>query len=157
MTSHESLLTSHTSKIRGLLLLFLTIVLLPIAGIIAAEEKEETASYFGDWTNAHGDTLQIKSDSIQVNDEKPVRYDDITEDSDGSFFVLQIKDGNGPSYFEGKFLRITFSKDPDRFTMSIYKTLADALKKQNEVKRVEWSAPAEDDEEQEADGDDAEE
>ena len=104
--------------------------------------KEEAASYFGDWTNAHGDTLQITSDSIQVNDEKPVRYDDITEDSDGSFFVLQIKDGNGSSYFEGKFLRITFGKDPDRFTMSIYKTLADALKKENEVKRVRMDRAA---------------
>ncbi|PYI40610.1 MAG: hypothetical protein DMC57_09865, partial [Verrucomicrobia bacterium] len=53
---------------------------------------------------------------------------------------------NGSSYFEGKFLRITFGKDPDRFTMSIYKTLADALKKENEVKRVEWTAPPEEDE-----------
>src|SRR5437660_1025686 len=145
MTSHESLLTSHTSKIRGLLLLFLTIVLLPIAGIIAAEEKEEAASYFGDWTNAHGDTLQITSDNIRVNDEKAVRYDDITEDSDGSFFVLEIKDQSEPSYFEGKFLRITFGKDPDRFTMSIYKTLEDALKKQNEIKHIEWTAPPEED------------
>jgi hypothetical protein len=30
--------------------------------------------------------------------------------------------------------------------MSIYKTLADALKKENEVKHVEWSAPPEEDE-----------
>jgi hypothetical protein len=30
--------------------------------------------------------------------------------------------------------------------MSIYKTLPDALKKQNEVKRIEWSAPAGEDE-----------
>jgi hypothetical protein len=81
-----------------------------------------------------------------VNEEKPVRYDDITEDSDGSFFVLQIKNQSESSYFEGKFLRITFGKDPDRFTMSIYKTLEDVLKKQNEVKHIEWSAPPEEDE-----------
>ena len=82
------------------------------------------------------------SDSIKVNEEKPVRYDDITEDSDGSFFVLQIKDDS--AYFGGKFVRIVFGKDPDRFTMSIYKTLPDALKKENEVKHVEWSAQTED-------------
>ena len=79
---------------------------------------------------------------MKVNDEKPVRYDDITEDSDGSFFVLQMKDASGSSYFEGKFLRITFGKDPDRFTMSIYKTLPDALKKENEVKRVRMDRAA---------------
>ena len=135
-------MTSLFSHIRVLLLL-LAIMFVPTMGIAATEEKEEAASYFGDWTNAHGDTLQITSDNIQVNEEKPVRYDDITEDSDGSFFVLQIKDGSESSYFEGKFLRITFGKDPDRFTMSIYKTLADALKKENEVKRIEWTAPPE--------------
>ena len=135
--------TSHFSNVR-FFLPFLAILFVAATRIAATEEKEETASYFGDWTNAHGDTLQITSDSIQVNDEKPVRYDDITEDSDGSFFVLQIKDDS--AYFGGKFLRIVFGKDPDRFTMSIYKTLADALKKENEVKRVEWTAPPEEDE-----------
>jgi hypothetical protein len=30
--------------------------------------------------------------------------------------------------------------------MSIYKALADALKKENEVKRVEWTVPPEEDE-----------
>jgi hypothetical protein len=53
------------------------------------------------------------------------------------------------SYFGGNFLRITFGKDPDRFTMSIYKTLPDTLKKENEVKRIEWSAPAPEEEEKE--------
>jgi hypothetical protein len=148
MTAHFSLLTSHISKIRGLLLL-LTIVLLPIARIAATDEEEE-APYFGDWTNAHGDVLHITSDTIQVNQEKPVRYDDITEDSDGSFFVLQIKEQSESSYFDGKFLRVIFGKDPDRFTMSIYKTLADALKRENEVKHTEWSAQTEEDEDDSA-------
>ena len=124
----------------------LTIVLLPVIRITATAEEEEATPYYGDWENAHGDKLQITSDSIRVNEEKLVRYDDITEDSDGSFFVLQLKDQSQSSYFEGKFLRLTFGKDPDRFSMSIYKTLADALKKENEVKRVEWSAPPEEDE-----------
>ena len=93
--TYLSRFTSHFSHIR-FLLPFLAITVLPLARIAATEEKEEAASYFGDWTNDHGDTLQITSDSIQVNEEKPVRYDDITEDSDGSFFVLQIKDGMDP-------------------------------------------------------------
>jgi hypothetical protein len=143
--TYISRFTSHFSHLRFLLPL-LAIMFVPVTRVAATEEKEEAASYFGDWTNAHGDTLQITSDSIQVNDEKPIRYDDITEDSDGSFFVLQLKDQSELSYFEGKFLRITFGKDPDRFTMSIYKTLEGALKKQNEVKHIEWSVPAEEDE-----------
>ena len=149
-------MASHFSRFRFLPLL-LAVMLLPIARIAATAEEEEATPYFGDWENAHGDKLQITSDSIQVNDQKPVRYDDITEDSDGSFFVLQLKDQSESSYFEGKFLRLTFGKDPDRFTMLIYKTLEDALKKQNEVKHIEWSAPADEDDEQEADGGDAEE
>jgi hypothetical protein len=140
MTSHLTLFTSHASTARALLFL-LALALVPATRIAATEEEEEATPYFGDWENDKGDTLQITTDTIQVNKEKTVRYDDITEDSDGSFFVLQIKDESG--YFEGKFLRLAFGKDPDRFTMSIYKTLADALKKENEVKHIEWSAPAE--------------
>jgi hypothetical protein len=143
--TYFSRFTSHFSHFRFLLPL-LAITFLPIARIAATAEEEEATPYYGDWENGHGDKLQITSGSIQVNEEKPVRYDDITEDSDGSFFVLQLKDQSESSYFEGKFLRLAFGKDPDRFTMSIYKTLEDALKKQNEVKHVEWSAPPEEDE-----------
>src|SRR6516165_1071243 len=129
-------------------LLFFTIVSLSVAKFEAPAQVEETpaqvdeAPYFGDWENDRGDTLQITSDGIKINDEKPARYDDITEDSDESFFVLQIKDSSEASYFGGNFLRITFGKDPDHFSMSIYKTLPDTLKKENEVKHIEWSAPA---------------
>ena len=137
--------TSHFSHLRFLLPL-LAIMLIPATRITATAEEEEATPYYGDWENAHGDKLQITSGSIQVNEEKPIRYDDITEDSDGSFFVLQLKEQSESSYFEGKFLRLAFGKDPDRFTMSIYKTLEDALKKQNEVKHVEWSAPPEEEE-----------
>src|SRR6476620_2870398 len=127
-------------------LLFLAITVLPLGKIVAVGEVDE-APYFGDWENDRGETLQITSDSIKLNSEKPVRYDDITEDSDETFFVLQIKDSSESSYFGGNFLRITFIKDPDHFTMSIYKTLPDTLKKENEVKRIEWSTAAEEKEE----------
>jgi hypothetical protein len=143
--TYISRFTSHFSHLR-FLLPFLAIMFVPTTRITATAEEEEAAPYYGDWENAHGDKLQITSDSIRVNEEKSVRYDDITEDSDGSFFVLQLKDQSESSYFEGKFLRLAFGKDPDRFTMSIYKTLEDALKKQNEVKHGEWSAPPEEDE-----------
>ena len=110
------------------------VLLLPLS--VASAQVDE-APYFGDWENDRGDTLQITSDSIKVNNEKPVRYDDITEDSDETFFVLQIKDSSGSSYFGGNFLRIAFGKDPDHFTMSIYKTLPDTLKQENEDRRTE--------------------
>jgi hypothetical protein len=109
----------------------------------------DEAPYFGDWENDRGDTLQITNDTIKVNEEKPARYDDITEDSDESFFVLQIKDSSEVGYFGGNFLRFTFGKDPDHFSMSVYKTLPDTLKKENEVKHIEWSAPAVEEEETE--------
>jgi len=140
--TYFSRFTSHFSQIRFFLPL-LAIMFVPATRMAAAEEEEEATPYYGDWENAHGDKLQITSDTIQVNEEKPLRYDDITEDT--SFFVLQIKDQSEPSYFEGKFLRLTFGKDPDRFTMSIYKTLEDALKKQNEIKHIEWTVPPEED------------
>ena len=124
------------------LLFMLALASLPAAKVAATPEEEETTPYFGDWENDRGDSLQITNDTIKVNDEKPARYDDITEDSDESFFVLQIKDSSEVSYFGGNFLRITFGKDPDHFSMSVYKTLPDTLKKQNEIKHIEWSAPA---------------
>jgi hypothetical protein len=109
----------------------------------ATPAQVDEAPYFGNWENDRGETLQITSGSIKINDEKPTRYDDITEDSDESlFFVLQIKDANESSYFGGTFLRVTFGNDPDHFTMSIYKTLPDTLKQQNEAKHIEWSVPA---------------
>lgn len=121
------------------------LLLLPLSAVRAQVDE---APYFGDWENDRGDTLQITSSSMQVNNDKAVRYDDITEDSDEeNFFVLQIKDASELNYFGGNFLRITFGKDPDHFTMSIYKSLPDALKQQNEVKRIEWSTPAEESEE----------
>jgi hypothetical protein len=146
MAAHLSLFTSHRGKIRTLVV-FLAFAFLSIGKIAATAEEEEASPYFGDWENAHGDALLITSGSIQVNDAKPLRYDDITEDSDGSFFVLELKDWSDSSYFEGKFLRLAFGKDPDRFTMSIYKTLPDALKKENEIKRTEWTAQTDEDEE----------
>jgi hypothetical protein len=131
---------------RGLLArLLFALLLLPISAVRAQVDE---APYFGDWENNRGDTLQITGGAIQINNNKAVRYDDITEDSDEeNFFVLQIKDSIELSYFGGNFLRITFGKDPDHFTMSIYKSLPDALKQQNEVKRIEWSTPAEEKEE----------
>ena len=65
--TYLSCFISHFSNVR-FFLPFLAILFVPVTRIAATEEKEETASYFGDWTNAHGDTLQITSDSIQVND-----------------------------------------------------------------------------------------
>ena len=129
------------------ILFVLALASLPAVKLAATPEEEETTPYFGDWENDRGDTLQITNDTIKVNDEKPARYDDITEDSDETFFVLQIKDSSEASYFGGNFLRITFGKDPDHFTMAIYKSLPETLKKENEVKHIEWSAPAVEEEE----------
>src|SRR5438067_10097670 len=143
---HFSPRTFHYSK--GRAVLFVVAITFAVALRILTAQVDE-APYFGDWKNDRGDTLQIASDSIKLNSEKPVHYDDITEDSDETFFVLQIKDSSESSYFGGNFLRITFVKDPDHFTMSIYKTLPDTLKKENEVKRIEWSAPAAEEEETE--------
>jgi len=112
------------------------------AQVDATPAPADEAPYFGDWENDRGDSLQITIDSIKVNEEKPVPYDDITEDSDETFFVLQIKNSSEAGYFGGNFLRITFGNDSDHFTMSIYKTLPDTLKKEHEVKHIEWSAPA---------------
>ena len=141
---HFSPLIFNYSK--GRAVLFVVAITFVVALRILTAQVDE-APYFGDWENDRGDTLQIASDSIKLNSERPVRYDDITEDSDETFFVLQIKDSSEPSYLGGNFLRITFVKDPDHFTMSIYKTLPDALKQEKEVKRIEWSAPAEEKEE----------
>src|SRR5438045_9518112 len=112
MFSRFSLFASHAAKVRTLLL-FLTIAFLPTARNAASAEEEEATPYFGDWEHGHGDTLLITSGSIQINDAKPLRYDDITEESDGSFLVLELQHWGRWSYLEGKFSRLTVGKAPE--------------------------------------------
>ena len=57
--------------------LLFALLLLPLTSVRAQVDE---APYFGDWENDRGETLQITSSTIQVNDQKPVRYDDITEE-----------------------------------------------------------------------------
>src|SRR5207244_12001380 len=102
--TYLSRFTSHFSHL-GFLLPLLAIMLIPATRITATAEEEEATPYYGDWENAHGDKLQITSGSIQVNEANAIRYDDITEDSDASPFVLQLKAQCQSRYFKGEFLR----------------------------------------------------
>ena len=132
---HFSPLTFRYSKARAVL--FVVAITFVVALRILTAQVDE-APYFGDWENDRGDTLQIASDSIKVNTEKPVRYDDITEDSDETFFVLQIKDSSESSYFGGNFLRITFVKDPDHFTM--FQGFSRLISRSYSITEAEWSS-----------------
>ena len=122
---------------------FLFGVLLLVAFTAAAADDEE--AYFGEWSNDHGDVLRINAETIQLNDNKSMRYDDITEDSDGSFYVLQITSSDESNSFDGKYIRIIFGSDADRFTLITYRTHADALNQRNESSRSEWVAADEED------------
>ena len=122
---------------------FLFGVLLLAAFTAAAADDEE--AYFGEWSNDHGDVLRINAETIQLNDNKSMRYDDITEDSDGSFYVLQITSSDESNSFDGKYIRIIFGSDADRFTLITYRTHADALNQRNESSRSEWVAADEED------------
>ena len=108
-----------------------------VFGIASADEGE---AYFGDWSNDHGDILQITEGTIQWNSDKPLPYRDITEDSDGSFYLLQITGPDESNSFNGQFLRISFGTDADQFTMTTYRTQADALNQRNPSGRSEWVA-----------------
>src|SRR2546430_17655115 len=110
--TYLSRFTSHFSPL-GFLLPLLAIMLVPATRIAATAEEEEATPYYGDWENAHGDKLQITSDNIRVNEEKLDRYDDITEASDGSSFVLQPKVHSEASYFHGTFLRLAVGQAAD--------------------------------------------
>ena len=122
---------------------FLFGVLLLAAFRAAAADDEE--AYFGEWSNDHGDVLRINAETIQLNDNKSMRYDDITEDSDGSFYLLQITTSDESNSFDGKYIRITFGSDADRFTLITYRTHADALNQRNESGRSEWVATDDED------------
>lgn len=127
---------------RRLLPLIYAVVLCAAFGVASANEEE---AYFGEWSNPNGDTLRITSEGIQRNSEKPLPYDDITEDSDGSFYLLQINAPDESHAFVGKFLRITFGSDADQFTLTTYRTQSDALNQRNESGRSEWTAVDDDD------------
>ncbi|MEY2491816.1 MAG: hypothetical protein QOH24_767 [Verrucomicrobiota bacterium] len=120
----------------------LVFVLLALFSVASADEEE---AYFGEWSNAHNDVLRITADAIRFNDDKPLQYDDITEDSDGTFYLLQIKTPGEPNPLGGKFLRITFGTDADRFTLTSYRTQSDALNQRNGSGRSEWTAADDED------------
>ena len=106
---------------------------------------DEEQAYFGEWSNEHGDRLRIAAETIQFNDDKSMRYDDITEDSDGSFYLLQITSPDESNSFDGKYIRLTFGRDADRLTLITYRTHADALNQGNESSRSDWVAADEED------------
>jgi len=114
-----------------------------LAAFTAAGDDEE--AYFGEWSNDHGGILRITAETIQLNDDLSMHYDDITEDSDGSFYLLQITTSDEANSFDGKYIRITFGSDVDRFTLITYRTHADALNQRNESSRSEWVATDDDD------------
>jgi hypothetical protein len=122
---------------------FLFAAFLLAAFTSAAADEEE--AYFGEWSNERGDVLRVTAETIQLNDDKSLRYDDITEDSDGSFYLLQITTSGEANSFEGKYIRITFGSDADRFTLITYRTHADALNQRNESSRSEWVATDDED------------
>jgi hypothetical protein len=125
----------------GLRLLFAVLLLAAFTGAVANDEE----AYFGEWSNDHGDALRITAETIQLNDDKSMPYDDITEDSDGSFYLLQITSPDESNSFAGKYIRITFGSDADRLTLITYHTHADALNQRNESSRSEWVATDEED------------
>jgi hypothetical protein len=126
---------------RSLGFLFAVSLLAALTPVRADEEE----AYFGEWSNDHGDVLRISAEGIRLNDNKVMRYDDITEDSDGSFYLLQITTSGDSDSFDGKYLRITFGSDADRFTLTSYRTHADALNQRNESSRSEWVAADDED------------
>ena len=125
----------------GLRLLFAVFLLAAFTGAVANDEE----AYFGEWSNDHGDALRITAETIQLNDDKSIPYDDITEDSDGSFYLLQITSPDESNSFDGKYIRITFGSDADRLTLITYRTHADALNQRNESSWSEWVATDEED------------
>ena len=126
---------------RSLSFLFAVFLLAGFTGAAADDEE----AYFGEWSNEHGDVLRITAETIQLNDDKSLRYDDITEDSDGSFYLLQITTSGEANSFDGKYIRITFGSDADRFTLITYRAHADALNQRNESGRSEWVATDDED------------
>ena len=126
---------------RSLRFLFGVFLLATFTGAAADDEE----AYFGEWSNDHGDVLRITAETIRLNDDKAMPYDDITEDSDGSFYLLQITIPGESNSFDGKYIRITFGNDADRFTLITYRTHADALNQRNESSRSEWVANDEED------------
>lgn len=118
-------------------LVLAALLLLAVSRIAAAEEEE---AYFGQWKSGQGDFLRIDAHTLQLNTDPSRPYQDITEDSDGSFYLLQITTAKIPNGFKGKFLRISFGSDPDRFTLTTYLTESDALSRRNESSRSDWIA-----------------
>ena len=98
---------------RALIALAALALLVLIARAVAAADD---LPYLGSWSNGRGETLVITEKTIQVGDDRPSAYRDITRATDGSMFELQIKARGAANRFGGNTLGVECEGDSMKIT-----------------------------------------
>lgn len=83
---------------------------------LRAARAADELPYLGTWSNGRGETLVIKSRTLQFADDKPVSYQDVTRATDGNSFELQITVAGKVNAFPGKTLGVQCEGDTMKIT-----------------------------------------
>lgn len=90
---------------------------------VSAQTAKYKAPYIGEWSNGRGEVLIITESTVKFEDQKTLRYQDITKASDGSSFTLLI---SSPKGFFSKYVGITIKgEDEDEMRTEVFANIED--------------------------------
>ena len=119
---------------RAIILVSFCVLLLGVAVAAAA-----TQPYLGEWSNGRGDTLRIKSNTIQFGSDKSVTYRDITRVTNGQEFDLEITSAGKLNYLT-RFIHLSLAEGdkPQEMKATFYDSLKDMRDGQNSQGEATW-------------------
>src|SRR3954469_2065605 len=94
----------------------LKFLLIILCALSVSAFADDPAPYIGEWSNGRGETLSIKTKTIQFAHDKPVAYRDVTRDSDDDAYELRITAPGEINAFAGKTLILKLDEDEMQMT-----------------------------------------
>ena len=93
--------------------------------------------YFGEWSNGHGETLVIKSNTVKFANDKAVSYRDITRVTNEKEFQLEVTTEGKLNYLT-KFLQISVGDESGEMKMTLYNSRKDMVDGENSQGEAIW-------------------
>ena len=118
-------------------------IILIVCGLLALSVAVAASGpptpYVGEWSNGRGETLRIKSNTIQFANDKPVRYRDITRVTNGQEFDLEITSEEKLNYLT-KFIHLSMAEGdkPAEMKATLYDSLKDLRVGENSQGEATW-------------------
>ena len=103
---------------------------------LSAAAEDDAPLYLGTWSNGRGETLVITRKTMQLGDNRPFNFRDVTRVSDGESYELEITTRGEIKGFSGKTLHVTFEEGA--MEMTGYKSHTDFMQGGEVQMQVTW-------------------